>query len=155
MKIKCYSEESRFIYPESTSFFAVRRAKFVLLVEQRMREPKEESGQATCPSVRPLKTISTALAQPISPISPTSSALPTNVLQQCTRHLRQISRPWFGPPWPMAAAVTTFTGAEDVAPNPLFPLAGLRQSQLQAKSRQKNLLTKTYLASVLGHFSPW
>jgi len=55
----------------------------------------------------------------------------------------------------MAAAVTTFTGAEDVAPNPLFPLAGLRQSQLQAKSRQKNLLTKTYLASVLGHFSPW
>lgn len=29
------------------------------------------------------------------------------------------------------------SGAEDVAPNPLFPLAGLRQSQLQAKSRQK------------------
>lgn len=82
------------------------RAKFVLLVEQRMRKPKEESGQATCSVCPSTKTISAALAQPIRPTGPTSSALPTNVLQQCTRHLRQISRPWFGNKgygqWPMA-----------------------------------------------------
>lgn len=105
-----------------------------------MREPKEESGQATCPSTQFEENNFGCFGSAHQP------HLQRIANQRTAEEHSPSSSNFQALVWAMAngSGMTTFTGAlteqnpEDLAPNLLFPLGGLRRSQLQAKSRQKS-----------------